>query len=99
MANVLFSLVMAGVIILILCLVHYRPLPNWMLGITPNALISIFSTLAKAAVLLKAAECLGQWKWVRLTERDLPMSDIASFDNATRGPWGSLLLLWHIRRS
>ena len=53
----------------------YRPkkkkLPDWPLGITPNSLVSILTTILKSSLLFAVGEGLGQQKWVwclRLTK-------------------------------
>jgi hypothetical protein len=61
-------------------------------GITLNAFISILSAIAKAAMILPVSECIGQLKWLWFKE-ERRLSDFLAFDNASRGPWGSLVLL------
>ena len=62
------------------------------LGISVNAFISIFSGFAKSALLLPTAEALGQLKWSWFTNKRR-MLDFEVLDSASRGPWGSLMLL------
>jgi hypothetical protein len=53
-----------GAIIGVLFYYDSREMPVWNLeGLTLNALITLLSGLAKAALLLPTAECLGQLKW------------------------------------
>jgi hypothetical protein len=61
-------------------------------GITLNAFISVFSAIAKAAMILPVSESIGQLKWLWFKD-ERKLSDFLAFDNASRGPWGSLLLL------
>jgi hypothetical protein len=70
-----------------------KPFPTWKMGITMNAFISIFSGFAKSALLLPTAEALGQlkWDWFRKDERK--MMDFEIMDSASRGPWGSFVML------
>jgi hypothetical protein len=66
--------------------------PQLPYNITLNALISVLSTAAKSSLLFTIAGILGQIKWIWFTERR-ELSDIQTFDDATRGPWGALILL------
>ncbi|KAI1879841.1 hypothetical protein JX265_001462 [Neoarthrinium moseri] len=70
-----------------------KPLPEWPFDISINALLSIYSLVFKGALLFVVASCLGQlqWKWFS-SER--PLYDLVRYDEATRGPWGSVVLLW-----
>jgi hypothetical protein len=66
--------------------------PRLPYNITLNALVSVLSTAAKSSLLFAIAGILGQIKWTWFTERR-ELSDIQTFDDATRGPWGALILL------
>lgn len=81
------------VIIIVLWKVDGKPIPKWKLGVSVNAFIAIFSGFAKSALLLPTAEALGQlkWNWFRSGERK--MMDFEVMDSASRGPWGSMVLL------
>jgi hypothetical protein len=70
-----------------------KAIPKWKMGITINAFISIFSGFAKSALLLPTAEALGQlkWNWFRRSEKK--MMDFEILDSASRGPWGSFVML------
>ncbi|KAL5438823.1 hypothetical protein PMIN06_010145 [Paraphaeosphaeria minitans] len=90
---VLSALCMAGIGIM-LTLYHDKNLPKWPLGLTLNAYISILSKVASAALLLPVSEALGQLKWSWFQgDNSKKMWDFEIFDNASRGPWGSFLLL------
>jgi hypothetical protein len=66
--------------------------PQLPYDITLNALISVLSTAAKSSLLFAIAGTLGQVKWAWFMERR-ELSDMQTFDDATRGPWGALILL------
>jgi hypothetical protein len=66
--------------------------PHLPYNITLNALISVLSTAAKSSLLFAIVGILGQIKWAWFTERR-GLSDMQTFDDATRGPWGALVLL------
>lgn len=69
-----------------------KEIPRLPYNITLNALISVLSTAAKSSLLFAIAGIIGQIKWAWFTERR-ELSDMQKFDDATRGPWGALMLL------
>jgi hypothetical protein len=93
----LFSAVCMAAVIGVLIHLKDEPLTKWTLaektGLTLNAYISILSKMAGAALILPVSEALGQLKWSWFLEHSKQMWDFEIFDNASRGPWGSLLLL------
>lgn len=57
-----------------------------------SSVISIIGTMSKSALLLTITSCISQYKWVNLTDvRSL--QDLQFHDDASRGPWGSFMLL------
>jgi hypothetical protein len=93
----LFSAICMAAVIGVLARLKDEPLSKWVLaektGLTLNAYISILSKMAGAALILPVSEALGQLKWSWFLEHSKQMWDFEIFDNASRGPWGSLLLL------
>ncbi|KAF7188321.1 hypothetical protein HII31_10385 [Pseudocercospora fuligena] len=77
----------------ILLAVQGHSLASWKLPISPNALISIFTTVSKSAALLVLAEGICQLKWIFFSQSSRRLKDFASFDEASRGPWGALLFI------
>lgn len=73
-----------------------RPLPEWPYHLTINTLIAIYIVVLKATLLFVAAQGLGQLKWLWF-ERERPLDHLADFDNASRGAWGSMKLLWMLK--
>ncbi|KAF2730106.1 hypothetical protein EJ04DRAFT_545961 [Polyplosphaeria fusca] len=70
-----------------------KPQPKFIVpGITLNAYVSVFSAIAKAALILPVSEAIGQLKWMWF-EKEAKLWDFFTFDSASRGPWGSLMLL------
>ncbi|KAF2661784.1 hypothetical protein K491DRAFT_586681, partial [Lophiostoma macrostomum CBS 122681] len=81
-------------IIAVLGVLSHKPVPNnWPMGLTLGAYISTLSRIASAALLLPTSEALGQLKWSWFQGNSKKMWDFEIFDNASRGPWGSFLLL------
>ncbi|KAH6632986.1 hypothetical protein C7974DRAFT_163104 [Boeremia exigua] len=92
-----FSALCMAAIIGVLIYLQDDKLSNWTLdkrtGLTLNAYISVLSKMAGAALILPVSEALGQLKWSWFLQHSKQMWDFEIFDNASRGPWGSLLLL------
>ncbi|KAF3044299.1 hypothetical protein E8E12_006425 [Didymella heteroderae] len=93
----LFSALCMIAIIAVLVILKDQKLTKWSLaektGLTLNAYISILSKMAGASLILPVSEALGQLKWSWFLDHSKQMWDFEIFDNASRGPWGSLLLL------
>jgi hypothetical protein len=81
-------------IIVILFKVQDKPLANWHFSIQPNSLISVLTTVGKTAMLVAVAESIGQLKWLHFDGQARPLDRFQQFDEASRGPWGSAMLLW-----
>jgi hypothetical protein len=80
------------IIAIVLWKVDGKSIPDWKLGVSTNAFISIFSGFAKSALLLPTAEALGQLKWIWF-RKERKMMDFEVLDSASRGAWGSMILL------
>jgi hypothetical protein len=93
----LFSAICMGAVVGVLIYLRGEPLSKWTLEekthLTLNTYISILSKMAGAALILPVSEALGQLKWSWFLEHSKQMWDFEIFDNASRGPWGSMLLL------
>lgn len=83
----------------VLAKLDQSPYAKWQVAnvdITPNTIVSIIATLTKASLLLPVAEVVVQLKWLYFQARDQRVADLQVFDDASRGPLGSLRLLWRI---
>jgi len=73
-------------------------------GLSLNGLIALLSTIARAALLVPVASALSQDVWLCLSEGSQgptgrgQLRDLEISDDASRGAWGSLLLLRHFRK-
>ncbi|KAF2430985.1 hypothetical protein EJ08DRAFT_206377 [Tothia fuscella] len=70
---------------------------KWPLGITLNAYISVLSAISKYALAVPVDEALGQLRWLYFSDRPRNLIDFELFDDASRGPWGSLALIIHTK--
>lgn len=93
----IFSALCMSAIVGVLIYLQDDKLSNWTLdkrtGLTLNAYISVLSKMAGASLILPVSEALGQLKWSWFLQHSKQMWDFEIFDNASRGPWGSFLLL------
>ncbi|KAK5053886.1 hypothetical protein LTR84_001848 [Exophiala bonariae] len=91
----------------ILGAVNNKPIPQWgirknirgaeySVSISINALLSIFATIMKTALIIPVAASLSQlkWNWFLSENRLL---DYQKFEAASRGPLGSVILIWTLR--
>ncbi|KAF2116834.1 hypothetical protein BDV96DRAFT_598678 [Lophiotrema nucula] len=72
------------------------PLPDWPQLVTINSIVSIFTLFIRAGIAMVLAEGISQskWQWFR---RPRTLTDMEKFDSASRGPFGSLVLLFGFR--
>jgi hypothetical protein len=61
-------------------------------GITLNAYVAVLAAVSKAALILPVSEAIGQLKWFWFQEGAV-LWDFQLYDAASRGPWGSFMLL------
>lgn len=88
---VIAALSLAGIVI-ILQSQKNKPFPKWHFGITINSVIFILATIAQMAMMKPVVECISQLKWLWFLRRK-QISGFQAFDDASRGPTGSLALL------
>lgn len=95
-----FSAICLIVLALVLWKYDGDLVPNWTIGISIEAFISICSGFVKSTMLLPVAEAIGQLKWDFFREGVKRKSScyFETLDAASRGPWGSLVLLVRSRR-
>lgn len=85
-------------IISTLCKYEHRPLPQWPFGVSISTLIAIYTAVIKASAGCVLAEGISHLKWTMLfRERPYPLRGFVAHDNASRGPWGAIQLLWRDR--
>ncbi|KAF2189313.1 hypothetical protein K469DRAFT_748002 [Zopfia rhizophila CBS 207.26] len=71
--------------------------PQWSLGMSLNTVISIVSTTFKSSMMMSIASSVSQAGWIWLAQRPKPLRDICWYDEASRGPLGSLQLLLRLK--
>ncbi|KAL3490291.1 hypothetical protein BJX62DRAFT_238269 [Aspergillus germanicus] len=71
-----------------------EPAPNLSVSLSLNAIICILSTASRTALIFVASETIGQWKWIWVKRGSRRLQGLQAFDDASRGPWGALVLLF-----
>ncbi|KAJ5620237.1 hypothetical protein N7510_004221 [Penicillium lagena] len=87
--------------VLIVILKHYEGISPtaWpFAGLTLNGLIAALATITRVALSILISSSLGQYKWLWYSQvSPRKMRDIDTFDQASRGVWGSVVLLWRLK--
>ncbi|KAI0390199.1 hypothetical protein F5Y17DRAFT_80490 [Xylariaceae sp. FL0594] len=91
-----FSLSSFLALIIVLAFQDGKPTFSWH-GVTLNAIVSVLSTASKAALLFAVEDLLSQWNWIIFQGPAHRLIDFEYVDAASRGPWGSMKLLWRFR--
>lgn len=87
------------VLVLILLLhIDNQSLDSWLLQIRPNSFIGVLPTVGKASMMVPIAACLSQLKWRHYLRRPDRLHSFQLFDDASRGPWGSMAMLFNMQR-
>jgi len=61
---------------------------------TLNSVIASLTSLLRAVMMVAVATALSQQKWNWFSQRARLVKDLQLFDDASRGPWGSLKLVF-----
>jgi hypothetical protein len=85
-----------GAVVIILIHMNDKPLTEWKGKVSLNALISVFATISKSALLVPVASCVSQLKWRHFESRARALKEMDVFDRSSRGPLGALELLVRI---
>ncbi|KAK2751510.1 hypothetical protein CKAH01_17891 [Colletotrichum kahawae] len=87
------SLAILAVVAYIFSDVDGKPLSAWTLPISLNALVSVLTTTASAAIMHGVSAFISQLKWLHFKNGPQKLEHLEKFDGASRGPWGSLKFL------
>ncbi|KAJ5647730.1 hypothetical protein N7490_004102 [Penicillium lividum] len=93
--SVVFSIVCVALLAAFLGQVNGVEYSSWQYRLSPNTVASLIATIAKSALLISVSSCLSQLKWNQAQlARPTPLYNIQVLDQASRGPWGALEVLW-----
>lgn len=73
-----------------------KPVPKWPHRISVNTLNAVYGVILKSTMVVVVSAGLSQLKWA-WHQKSRPLRDIEYWDQASRGAWGSLLLIWRLR--
>lgn len=91
------SVLALAAILITVGLMDGKALSYWPMEITLNTFVSFMSTVSKATLILPVSEAISQLKWLWFRSAG-SLEDIQKFDEASRGTWGSVKLLFHTQR-
>ncbi|KAI6778012.1 uncharacterized protein J7T54_007409 [Emericellopsis cladophorae] len=94
--EILLAIGLFVALVIILDTYNGKRLPQWPLGLTLNTIVALLATLCRSIIILPVAEGISQFKWNWFVTGKRPIKDLLIFDQASRGPWGSLRLLFRL---
>ncbi|KAL4758167.1 DUF3176 domain-containing protein [Aspergillus foveolatus] len=74
-----------------------KPLSDWNARVSLSATISILTTAYTTALMHGVSSFIAQLKWLYFKDRPKRLSHLETFDGASRGVWGSILLLTNVK--
>lgn len=69
-------------------------LSKWSFILQPSTTFSVLITAAQSSMMLVVSEVLSQLKWLQTSLKPHSVADFATFDSASRGPLGSIKILF-----
>ncbi|KAH7363700.1 hypothetical protein BKA66DRAFT_573396 [Pyrenochaeta sp. MPI-SDFR-AT-0127] len=81
-----------SLILTLLCIYKDKSITSWKSTVQISAVVAIFSQLAQSALIVSVSATIGQAKWSTLQSKRRTI-DVERFDEAMRGPEGSLKML------
>ncbi|KAM0304046.1 hypothetical protein ACHAO8_011474 [Botrytis cinerea] len=91
------SLVIFCIIVIIFIRMDNKPLTDWPFSISINAIVSILTTICSAAMMHNVSSFISQLKWLHFKKKQNRLCNLEHFDGASRGPYGSIILLYRVR--
>lgn len=95
-AGILASASLLIALTILLAIYDDKAVFDWK-GVTLNVVVSVLSTSSKSALLFSISELISQWKWIIFASTRRPLMDFQRIDAASRGPLGSLKIIWRYR--
>lgn len=89
------TLVLVGTVVFLNAFDH-RPLPTLPAALSLNSIMAVLTVMAKGCFTVPLVECLSQWKW-NWFHQPRAFDHFDDFDQASRGLWGSAVLVWKLR--
>ena len=90
---VLFSLGTFSALVTILIVYDGHSIAHLPQRLSLNAIISILSTISRTTLMFSVSATLSQFKWLSFSGRTRQLKNLQLYDDASRGPLGSSILL------
>ena len=87
------SILLIGMLVGLLIRFDNTPILEWN-GVSLNVVVALIATILKSLVIFTVSDCLGQAKWIWLSWKQRSLNDFALIDQGSRGPLGSIKMLW-----
>lgn len=81
-------------IIVVLAVYDHKPVPDFKYGLKLNTIISILAIASKSSLIFVVSASIGQLKWVWFQTGKRRLKSLQAFDEASRGPLGSISVLF-----
>ncbi|PKX90088.1 DUF3176 domain-containing protein [Aspergillus novofumigatus IBT 16806] len=78
----------------LLLIYNLKRSPDLPQGLTLNSIVSVLATAAKSSLLFSISNAIGQLKWIWFRQGKRQLYDMQAVDDASRGPLGSLSILF-----
>ncbi|KAL2882442.1 hypothetical protein SGCOL_002182 [Colletotrichum sp. CLE4] len=95
-AGAVFAVICMILIAVTLSKANGSPLVAWPLLVSPNTIVAVLTTVARTALLVPLGSSISQLKWRHLLLKVRPLEHLQLFDNASWGPWASILMIRHL---
>lgn len=92
----LVSVLALGCLTSLLRYYDQQPIFKWH-GLTLNTIVSTVSTISKTLLMFVVSAGISQWKYIAFSKGKRKLIEFERLDSASRGPEGSLTLLWTTR--
>ncbi|KAK4159869.1 hypothetical protein QBC43DRAFT_326471 [Cladorrhinum sp. PSN259] len=84
-------------LVVLLRYVDGKQLNDWNFYFSINTVVSTIAIVMRTPLAFVVGSCIGHSKWSWFKKRPGPLSGFVLFDDASRGPLGSLGLLWWLK--
>ncbi|KAJ3565772.1 hypothetical protein NPX13_g7372 [Xylaria arbuscula] len=95
--GMLLSLASTAASIVLLAVFDGRRVDSFHAPFSLNTFVSILAQASRTSLAFGVGSGLGQAKWNIFTRRHGSLTLFQAFDEASKGPWGSLNLMYHLR--
>jgi hypothetical protein len=96
-AACLVSIASAVAIFVLLLSYDHKPIPSFSHDVTLNGIIAALTILMESMLLVPVSAAVGQLKWNWFASQYRPMGGLDAFDDVSRGPWGSVKMLFSLK--